>query len=114
MVADALSCCEPTEGAVSALSGPTFQFYDDLRAQNTQDHEWQRRRDQIADGTLGQPWSIIDDLIRHSHRVFVPASSTLLPVVLNLAHAAGHGGIQKTLQLLHTDFFVSKDQACYG
>ena len=41
----------------------------------------------------------------------MPATSSLLPVVLQLAHTAGHEGVQKTLQRLRLDFAVDHDRS---
>lgn len=49
-------------------------------------------------------------LIVRGSRVFVPAMSASLTVVLQLAHTAGHEGIQKTLQQLRRDFVVDQDR----
>lgn len=40
----------------------------------------------------------------------MPASSALLPDVLQLTHAAGHEGVQKTLQRLRQDFVIDHDR----
>lgn len=53
------------------------------------------------------PWRVVDDLVLHGNRVFVPAS---LPAVLQLAHSTDHEGTQKTLQRLRQDFFVEHDR----
>jgi hypothetical protein len=68
-------------------------------------------QEQIRSGKLGSPWNITDGLIHHGHRVFVPTTSSLIPLILQLALTAGHGGIQKTLHRLRADFFVLKDKA---
>lgn len=70
------------------------------------DPEFQRLYNQIREGTLTAPWQVKDDLILHGRRVFVPATSSLLPAILSTAHAAGHTGIQKTLQRLRADFYI--------
>jgi hypothetical protein len=36
-------------------------------------------------------------MVVHDGRVFMPATSTLWPTVLEEAHGVGHEGIQKTL-----------------
>jgi len=41
----------------------------------------------------------------------VPPTSRALPEVLQLAHTAGHEGVQRTLQRLRRDFAVDRDRA---
>jgi hypothetical protein len=49
-------------------------------------------------------------VILHGSWVFVPATSSLIQYILTSAHSAGHGGIQKTLQQLRADFFITRDR----
>lgn len=58
----------------------------------------------------GMPWHVVDGLILCGSRVYVPATSVVLPTVLQLAHSAGHEGTQKTLQCLHQDFVIDHDR----
>ena len=51
-----------------------------------------------------------DGLLLYKGKVFVPDTSPLLEVVLQLAHTEAHEGIQKTLQRLRTEFFVEHDR----
>jgi hypothetical protein len=46
--------------------------------------------------------------------VFIPAQSTHLQTVLQLAHTAEHEGIQKTLQRLWRDFIIDHDRNAVG
>jgi len=43
-------------------------------------------------------------------QVFVPATSPLVPTVIELSHSIGHEGIQKTLQRLRQHFLVDHDR----
>jgi hypothetical protein len=61
-------------------------------------------------GDRGPAWRVRDSLLLHDDRVFLPASSAILPEVLHLSHTAGHEGIQKTLQQLRADFYVEHDR----
>jgi hypothetical protein len=58
----------------------------------------------------GASWCVVDGLVLRGTRVYVPASSALLSDVLQLVHAAGHEGIQKTLQRLCQDFVIDHDR----
>lgn len=110
-VADALSRRNTANGYVYIVSVPTFQLYRDLQQECANSEEWQLLQARIKDGKLGDPWQVRDGLILHGRMIFVPASSTNFPSVIDAAHSAGHGGIQKTLHRLRADFFVHKDRA---
>jgi hypothetical protein len=107
-VADALSRREQDDPKLAALSGPTFALYDDLRAELEHDDALRHLRDTIV-AARGAPWRVADGLILRGSRVFVPATSRALATVLQLAHTAGHEGIQKTLQRLRRDFIIDHD-----
>jgi hypothetical protein len=103
-VADVLSCCDTINESVYALTAPTFQLYKDLE-ECAHSEEGQQLSAQIKEESLGDPWHTQEGLIMHGNRVLVPASSTLIPAILEVAHSAGHCGVQKTLhrqiRLLH-------------
>lgn len=58
----------------------------------------------------GAPWRVVDGLILRGSRILVSATSVILIDILQLAPAASHEGIQKTLQRLRQDFFVEHDR----
>lgn len=89
-VADALSRCNSPEESVYALSTPTFQLYKELEADCAQNREWQHLHAQIQEGSLGVPWHMRDGLILHGQQIFVPASSPIIPAILEAADSAGH------------------------
>jgi hypothetical protein len=61
IITDALSGRDTEAGCeLTALSVPTFQLFDDLRAELTGDPGL---RDEVAVGAHGDYWRIIDDLI---------------------------------------------------
>jgi hypothetical protein len=60
--------------------------------------------------TRGDPWCVVDGLVLCGAQVFVPASSSLVPTIVELAHSVGHEGIQKTLQRLWQHFIVDHDR----
>ena len=108
-VADALSRREDEAAHVLALSGPSFQLYDDLRHELEHDAALRALRDSVV-AERGAPWRVEHGLILRGSRVYVPAASAALPVVLQLAHEVGHEGTQKTLQRLRQDFVVDHDR----
>jgi hypothetical protein len=109
VVADALSRRENGDEQLSALTGPSFKLFDDLRQELQDNADLRAFRDSVV-ADRGDPWHISNGLIMHGSRVFVPSTSAALPVVLQLAHTAGHEGTQKTLQRLRQDFRVDNDR----
>jgi hypothetical protein len=59
--------------------------------------------------TRGDPWHVVDGLVLRGTQVFVLASSSLVPTIMELAHFVGHEGFQKTLQRLQQHFIVDHD-----
>jgi hypothetical protein len=112
VVADVLSRRGDTEAALEVHSGPTFHLYDDLRRELDNDTVLRAFRDSVVQ-ERGAPWRVLDGLVLRGSRVYVPASSAHLPDVLQLAHSAGHEGIQKTLQRLRQDFIIDHDRQLY-
>lgn len=99
-VADALSRCHDDDDApLHALTAPFLRFFDDLRREFQDDAELCAFRDAVVT-ERGAPWRVTDGLVLRGDRVFVPATSASLLAVLQLAHLAGHKGIQKTLHRL--------------
>jgi len=105
VVADALSRKRDSEGQLAhlnALSGPSFRLFDEIRQELQQDATLRALRDSVV-ADRGEPWHITDGLIMRGSRVYVPPTSAALPTVIELAHTAGHEGIQKTLHRLRQD-----------
>jgi hypothetical protein len=48
---------------------------------------------------------VLDGLLAHSGRIFVPTASALWPTILATTHGVGHEGIQKTLHRLRASFY---------
>ena len=59
----------------------------------------------------GNLWHVQDGLIKKGNRVYVPPTSAFLQTVLQLAHTAGHEGVQKTLHHLRHDFVLDQDRS---
>jgi hypothetical protein len=108
--ADALSCRDSESSSddaaeLHAISGPSFDLLDDIRAATSTDEEAAR----LLDGGLDAPWHTDAGLLLHGKRIFVPAQHDLRQRVLSLVHSAGHEGVQKTLQRLRADFYFPHD-----
>jgi transposase InsO family protein len=107
-VADALSRCD--EGPVIfALSLPNFDFFDQFRLEAAALPEVIAKRVEIEAGTAGPKWVVVDDMVVHDRRLFVPTSATVWALLLEHAHGMGHEGVQKTLQRLRASFFTPGD-----
>jgi len=91
IVADALFRREGDNLRLHAVTTPSFQLFDDLRRELQLDDDLRALRDSIVTDR-GEPWCLVDGLIMRADRVFVPAKSSILPAVLQLAHGAGHEG----------------------
>jgi hypothetical protein len=91
-VTDALSQWADDAAHLSALIGPSFKIFEDLR-QELQDHDdLHALRDSVV-ADRGTPWRLMDGLILRGTHVFMPAMSATLPTVLQLVHTAGHEGM---------------------
>lgn len=66
-------------------------------------------KDQIAAQQVGQQWTVLDGLILHDQRVFLPSASPLVDTTLQMSHSI-HEGTQKTLHHLHATFYVEHDR----
>ena len=109
VVADALSQHDAEELQLSAVTAPSFSFYDEVRRELVNLPELEQLRKDVASGAHGEPWAVTDGLITHHGRIMIPATSPLLIEVLRLAHTVAHVGVQKTLQRLRADFYVEHD-----
>jgi hypothetical protein len=90
--------------------GPTFAFLDELRAATLQDAEASRLTKRFQAGELGAPWRLAGGLFLHGKRIFVPDTANLRTRALDLVHAVGHEGVQKTLQHLRAEFYIPHDK----
>jgi hypothetical protein len=104
-IVDALSrrdTCE--EGSVLALSAPHFDFIDRLRQAQLQDPALVAIRDEIAAGTKGASWSLLDGMVAYATRLYTPPDSPLLHEIVAATHEDDHEGVQHTLHRLCRDF----------
>jgi hypothetical protein len=109
-VVDALSRRDNEEASLHSISTPTFQLYSDLKAEISSFTELSALRNHITAGLKEPCWSVQDDLILKSGKVFIPTSSNLLHRIIQLSHTSGHEGIHKTLHRLRANFFVDHDR----
>jgi len=97
--------------AVAAISEPSFAFLDAIRSATASASDAQQLRRRLLDGVLAAPWREEGGLLLHGRRIFVPDTGDLRHQALQLAHAAGHEGVQKTLHRLRDDFYIPGDRA---
>jgi hypothetical protein len=104
-VADTLFRREtPKEGVVLAILAPQFDYITCLRHEKEADPALMALRDEVATGTRGDPWTIVDNLLTYNSRLYVPPSSSLLQEILAIVHGDGHEGVHRTHHLLQHDF----------
>jgi hypothetical protein len=110
IVVDALSRRD-TEATtkVAALSDPAFAIFDALRVEATSSTELQQLRDEVTSGARGEQWHVVDGLIMHKGRVYMPLQSPSLPEILAMTHGLGHERTEKTLHCMQTNFFIPSD-----
>jgi hypothetical protein len=107
VVADTLSRRDTEEtGEAMALSGATFQLFDDIRTELLVDPDLRALYEDVAAGKRGKLWATTDVLIIVASHVYLPPSSPCVQHVLAAAHGAGHEGTEKTLHQLRRDFHL--------
>jgi hypothetical protein len=98
--ADALSRRDEEGPLVHSLSIPTFDLFDQFRVEAENLPEVATKRQMIEAGTVEPGWSMVDGMVVHDGRLFMPTSASAWPQILAHAHGTGHEGVQKTLQRL--------------
>jgi hypothetical protein len=112
-VADVLSRRDVEgEASAAALTVPSFHLFGALRREFIDIPELQLLKQEVASGTMGDAWQVVDDLVMVRGMVFVSPGSPALQDILPSAHILGHEGMEKTLHRLRVDFHVSG--ACGG
>jgi hypothetical protein len=53
---------------------------------------------------------LVDGLVTHRRKIFVPADSSFIPIVLAATHSLVHEGVQKPLHRLCNDFYILGDR----
>jgi hypothetical protein len=92
-------------------SSPTFAFLDVVRQATARAPDAQEMLWRLGAGELQAPWHFDNGLLLHGSRVFLPDHDDLHHQALQLAHSAGHEGVQKTLHRLRSDFYIPGDRA---
>jgi hypothetical protein len=112
-VVDALSCRDtPEDAGVMALSAPRFDFVARLCQAQATDPALLALHDEIRAGSRQLTWAIVDGLVQHGGRLYIPPASPLLQEVLVAVHEEAHEGVQRTLHRLRRDFhFPNMKQA---
>jgi len=110
VVADALSRRGEHGGELAALSGTTFAVFNQVRQEINGDYALSALHDAIRGGAKPVQWSVVDSLILFKGRIYISASSSLLPSILDAVHGVGHEGVHKTLHRLRADFHVPNDR----
>jgi hypothetical protein len=101
---DALSRCDEEGSSIHAISLPTFDLFDAFRREAESLPDIVAKRLKIEAGTTCAKWAIIDIMVVHGGRLFMPATAAAWPHILEHAHGMGHEGVQKTLQRIRTSF----------
>jgi hypothetical protein len=82
-----------SEGAVHALSVPSFTFLDEVRQATSAAPDAQRLVQRLHAGELQAPWRMDGGLLLHGSRIFILDYGDLHHQELLLAHSAGHEGV---------------------
>jgi hypothetical protein len=96
--------------AVAALSRPSFTYLDDVHCATATAPDTLLLQERFCAGELVAPWCEDAGLLLHGSRIFVPDFGDLRHQAIQLAHGAGHKGIQKTLHRLCSDFYILGDR----
>lgn len=105
-VADALSHCDTIVAASYAISVSHFDLFDAIRSTATSDPTMTALRDQINQGDLSTPWTVVDGLVLFNLHIYIPTVFSLLGDILAATHDVAHEGVQKTLHRLCYDFHL--------
>jgi hypothetical protein len=95
--ADALSRRDEEGPSVHAVSLPIFDLFDEFRREAESLLDIIAKRAEIEAGITDAKWAIVDGMVVHGGRLFVPATATAWAHILEHAHGMGHEGVQKTL-----------------
>jgi hypothetical protein len=106
-VINALSQCDTEiQGAVAALSAPSFQVFDDISHEFDIDPALRTVKDEVSAGKHGDKWRVIDGLVTINDRVYVLPAFPSLPLIMASAHGVGQEGTMKMIHHLRADFFL--------
>jgi transposase InsO family protein len=96
--------------AAAALSRPSFTYLNDVRRATATAPDALLLQERFRASELAAPWCEDVGLLLHGSHIFVPDFGDLRHQEIQLAHGAGHEGIQKTLHRLHSDFYILGDR----
>jgi hypothetical protein len=96
--------------AAVAISRPSFTYIDDVRRATATAPNAALLQEHLRAGELTAHWCQDIGLLLHDHRIFIPDIGNLHHQALQLAHGAGHEGVQKNLHRLRLDFYISGDR----
>ncbi|XP_066342159.1 uncharacterized protein [Miscanthus floridulus] len=88
-IVNALSRWTDDDAHLSVLTRPSSKLFEELCRELQDKANFRAFLDSVV-VERGTPWCIMNGLILRGTHVFVPATSTALPTVLQLAHTAGH------------------------
>jgi hypothetical protein len=91
--ADALSRRDEEGPSVHAISLPTFDLFDAFRREAESLPDIVVKRAEIEAGIAGAKWAIVDGMVVHGGRLFVPVTAAAWPHILEHAHGMGDEGI---------------------
>jgi len=104
IVADALSRRDTNDRSILAISKPRFDFLDRLCHAQNADPALVALHDEIRAGQRGEPWTVIDNMIADSGRLYITPALPLLPELVAAVHEDGHEGVQRTLHRIRWVF----------
>ncbi|WVZ53447.1 hypothetical protein U9M48_004387 [Paspalum notatum var. saurae] len=111
VVADALSRRDADDTALFAITGPAFDMFEDLRRATATHPALVVLRDQILDGSRGEPWSVVDGVLLFKGRAYLSPDSPILLEILAATHDTGHERAEKTLHRFRRDFHMPSARA---
>ena len=109
-VADALSrvAGEDARASLYLLSVPQFSFIIDLKKELATNQEFLALQEKIQkDPDIASEYRVENGLIIHKQRIWLPAGSSIIPLLMEEFHSTptgGHYGTQKTFQRLQENF----------
>ena len=102
---------EVSPATAAALSGPSFSYLDDVRRATATAPDARALLERLRAGDLPDSWREDAGLLLHGSRMFIRDVDELRRQALQLAHGAGHEGVQKTLHRLRADFHIPGDRS---
>lgn len=105
MVADALPRCHEETAALCAISAPQVTWFANIWDEITATPSLQQLLQKNLEGLTEPVWALHDDLILYKDRVYLLATSPLIPSIIAGIRGSTHEGVLKTLTRLKADFY---------